>query len=75
MKKKLRTPKLLNKDVAKILDVVYQNAPEEPDWSAVKEAVFNAKFSSTIVIELLRVLWLYAEDTSAFEQYLLTIKD
>lgn len=67
--------KLLSKDVARILDVVYQNAPEEPDWSAVREAIFTANFSQSLVVELLRVLFLYSEDPSAFDEYLYSIRE
>lgn len=65
----------MNKEIGRILDVLYLNSPGEPDWSAVREAIFTAGVSQALVIELLRVLYLYAEDTSAFDEYLLAIKD
>lgn len=65
----------MSKEVARILDVLYMNAPGEPDWSAVREAIFTATFSQSLVVEILRVLWLYGEDPSAFEDYLLSIKE
>jgi hypothetical protein len=65
----------LDKAIARILDVLYMNSPGEPDWSAVREAIFTAGVSPSLIIEILRVLWLYAEDPSAFEEYLLSIKE
>lgn len=67
--------RLLDKAIARILDVLYMNSPGEPDWSAVREAIFTAGVSPSLIIEILRVLWLYAEDPSAFEEYLLSIKE
>ena len=68
-------PKLLNKDVARVLDAVFQNSPAEPDWSAVREAIFTTGASQSFIVELVRVMFLYAEDPSAFDEYLYAIRE
>lgn len=67
--------KSLNKDVARVLDVVFQNSPAEPDWSAVREAIFTVGANPAFIVELLRVMYLYSEDPSAFDEYLYAIKE
>lgn len=72
MRKRLR---LLNKDLTRVLDILHQNDPGEPDWAAVQDAVFFSPHPKQLVMELLRIQYLYAEDPSAFDDFLVSIQE
>jgi len=65
-----KRPKLLNKELVRVLDVMHQNDPGEPDWAAVQDIVFSSENPRALAMELLRIQYLYAEDPSAFDDFL-----
>lgn len=57
-------------ELAQLLDTVFDCYPARPDFSAVRELAFLSDNHSWLVTELLKVMWLYMEDPSAFDEYL-----
>lgn len=55
-------------EVCQILDLVYAESPQEPDWAAVKTLIHTFDNPEQVQLELIRVMWLYAEDPAAFEE-------
>lgn len=58
----------MNKDVLDILDIVYSDYPNEPDWAAIKQRIYVCENPTQVQLELIKVMWLYAEDPAAFEE-------
>lgn len=65
----------MTKELTRVLDVMHQNDPGEPDWSAVQDIVFSSPNPRLLVIELLRIQYLYAEDPSAFDDFLAGLQE
>ena len=59
--------KTKNEELCELLDIVFDSA-EEPDWAAVREQAFTGHNFSWLITELLRLMWLCAEDQSAFDE-------
>lgn len=57
-------------ELAQLLDTVFGDYPARPDFSAVRELAFLSTNHSWLITELLKVMWLYGEDPSAFDEYL-----
>lgn len=66
---------MLSKDIVRVLDIMHQNDPGEPDWAAVKDAVFSSAYPQALAMELLRIQFLYAEDHTAFDDFLVSLKE
>ncbi|QOR56076.1 hypothetical protein SEA_THUNDERCLAP_21 [Arthrobacter phage Thunderclap] len=65
----------MSKDILRVLDALHQNDPGEPDWAAIQDIVFSSAHPKTLAMELLRIQYLYAEDPSAFDDFLVSIKE
>lgn len=59
--------------LAELLDMVYENYPAEPDWSAIKEKAFTAEKPLELIVDLCKAVYLYSEDESAFQTFLYAI--
>lgn len=55
-------------EILEILDIVYSDYPNEPDWAAVKTFIYQCADPVQVQLELIKVMWLYAEDPAAFEE-------
>lgn len=60
-------------ELCALLDAVFDNYPEKPDFAAIREMAYLSQHSSWLITELLKVLFLYNEDPSAFDEYLWSI--
>lgn len=58
-----------------MLDALHQNDPGEPDWSAIQDIVFSSNNARALTMELLRIQYLYAEDPSAFDDFLVSLQE
>ena len=65
----------MSKDILRVLDVMHQNDPGEPDWAAVQDIVFSSAHPRALAMELLRIQYLYAEDPTAFDDFLVSLKE
>ncbi|ASX99249.1 hypothetical protein SEA_MOLIVIA_25 [Arthrobacter phage Molivia] len=65
----------MNKELLRVLDVMHQNDPGEPDWAAVQDIVFSSSNPRSLAMELLRIQYLYAEDPSAFDDFLAGLQE
>jgi hypothetical protein len=54
---------------------MHQNDPGEPDWAAVQDIVFSSSNPRSLAMELLRIQYLYAEDPSAFDDFLAGLQE
>lgn len=61
--------------LTKILDAIYANYPEQPEWAEIKTMIFQADNPIELFVELARVQYLYAEDPAAFSTYLFNLKE
>jgi hypothetical protein len=57
-------------ELCALLDLTFDNYPERPDFAAIRELAFVSKHSSWLITELLKAMFLYGEDPSAFDEYL-----
>lgn len=55
-------------EILEILDIIYSEYPDEPDWAAVQTYVYQCDKPLELQVEVLKVMWLYAEDPAAFEE-------
>jgi hypothetical protein len=60
-------------ELCALLDAVFGNGPERPDFAAIREMAYLSKHSSWLITELLKAMWLYGEDPSAFDEYVWSI--
>jgi hypothetical protein len=60
--------KTKEQELCELLDIVFESA-ERPDFAVVREVAYNSQNSSWLITELLKALWLYGEDESAFQEY------
>jgi hypothetical protein len=54
------------------MDAVF-DSNREPDWAAIREYAYLSRHSSWLITELLKAMWLYGEDPSAFDEYVWSI--
>lgn len=57
-------------ELCALLDITFNDYPARPDFSAIREMAFLSVNHSWLITELLKVMWLYNEDPSAFDEYL-----
>lgn len=60
-------------ELCALLDAVFANGHERPDFAAIREMAYVSKHSSWLITELLKAMWLYGEDPSAFDEYVWSI--
>jgi hypothetical protein len=60
-------------ELCRLLDAVFENYPARPDFAAIREIAYVSEHSSWLITELLKVMWLYNEDPSAFDEYLWSV--
>jgi hypothetical protein len=65
--------KTKNQELCALFDLVFESA-ERPDFAAVRELAYRSKHSSWLITELLKAMWLYGEDPSAFDEYVMLIR-
>ena len=65
--------KTKEEELCALLDAVFANGPERPDFAAIRELAYLSKHSSWLITELLKAMWLYGEDPSAFDEYVWSI--
>ena len=59
----------MNPEIMQILDLLYSEYPaSEPDWAAIKTLIFTFDNPTKVMLELMQVMFIYAEDPSAFEE-------
>lgn len=62
-----------NEELCRLLDAVFDAYPARPDFAYIRELAFLSQNSSWLITELLKALYLYNEDPSAFDEYLWSI--
>jgi hypothetical protein len=65
--------KTKEQELCALLDLTFDNYPARPDFAAIREVAYISKHSSWLITELLKAMWLYNEDPSAFDDYLWSI--
>lgn len=60
--------KTKNEELCELLDYVFDSR-EAPDFAYLRELAFRSEHSRWLIAELLRALWLCAEDQAAFDEY------
>lgn len=60
-------------ELCALLDAVFVNGHERPDFAVIREMAYLSKHSSWLITELLKAMWLYGEDPSAFDEYVWSI--
>jgi len=60
-------------ELCALLDIVFGTPNCRPDFAAVRERAYLSKNSSWLITELLKTMWLYSEDPSAFDEYVWSI--
>lgn len=60
--------KTKEQELCALLDIVFESA-ERPDFAAVRELAYASKHSSWLITELLKAMWLCADDPAAFDEY------
>jgi hypothetical protein len=61
--------KTKEEELCALLDIVFESA-ERPDFAAVRELAFRSQHSSWLITELLKAIWLCADDEAAFDEYI-----
>ena len=61
--------KTKEQELCELLDAVFDGYPAQPDFAYIRELAYRSTHSSWLITELLRAMWLYNEDPSAFDEY------
>jgi hypothetical protein len=61
--------------LSKILDAIYADYPEQPDWAVIQTMIYLAPNPIELFTELAKVQYLYSEDYSAFCTYMFNLKE
>lgn len=59
--------------LSELLDLVFDNYPEQPEWAEVKTLAYQSEKPVELITELCRVLFLYGEDPAAFDTYMYSL--
>lgn len=63
----------MSTEVTQILNRLYDEYPAEPDWAEIKTLIFSFDNPTAVMLDFIKVMYLYAEDFSAFETLIATL--
>ena len=61
--------------LSKMLDLIYDSYPDEPEWSEIATLAYQTEKPVELTVELVKAMYLLAEDHAAFVTFMYNLKD